>query len=308
MTVALAARPLTEQITACTTTVLQGLKPTSARKYSDSYDDLVAWLTRLCADDDLSGLADITPEHALAFIASPRRDGGTPSASTMNSRRSHLRALFRQARARGLLAGDPTLDITLPSRTSDAVPTRPLTDTEKDTLVSASRRFGSSSREATAVALALCGLTAAEIAAVGVDDVQAFGGAPTAILLPGCTTRAGRLILLDPWAQTCVQGRVLELVADGRPGAGLVAGAAAGTGKPESVDVAIRQVIRAAGLGDRPGVRPSSLPGWAGRQVYDQTGNLDTAADLLGTRSRHATAKAIGLPQVNTHTTRDITR
>ena len=73
-------------------------------------------------------VAGVTPDHVEAFVRSSTADGQSPSVATMRLRRSTLRLLFRTARDLGLVQGDPTLDLVLPSRTNETA--RPLTDLE----------------------------------------------------------------------------------------------------------------------------------------------------------------------------------
>ena len=45
-----------------------------------------------------------------------------------------------------------------------------------------------------------------------------------------------------------------------------------------SVSGAIGDVLRRAGLGDEPDVRPQSVTAWVGRSVFDETGRIDAVA------------------------------
>ena len=73
-------------------------------------------------------LVAVSASQVEAFVRSTSSDGAIPSVATMRLRRSTLRSLFRTARELGLVDGDPTLDLALPSRTNEAA--RPLTDLE----------------------------------------------------------------------------------------------------------------------------------------------------------------------------------
>src|SRR5437762_8472590 len=68
----------------------------------------------------------VSGEHVEAFVRASTGAGQVPSVATMRLRRSALRLLFRTARELGLLAGDPTVDLVLPSRMNESA--RPLTD------------------------------------------------------------------------------------------------------------------------------------------------------------------------------------
>src|SRR5215213_10451517 len=67
----------------------------------------------------LESLAATTPRHVEAFARSTGANGQPPSVATMRLRRSSLRLLLRTARELGLVEGDPTVDLVLPSRTNE---------------------------------------------------------------------------------------------------------------------------------------------------------------------------------------------
>jgi integrase/recombinase XerC len=77
-----------------------------------------------------ASLGDVSGEHVEAFVRAATSGGQVPSIATMRLRRSALRLLFRTARELGLVEGDPTVDLVLPSRTNESA--RPLTDDEVD--------------------------------------------------------------------------------------------------------------------------------------------------------------------------------
>ena len=49
-----------------------------------------------------------------------------------------------------------------------------------------------------------------------------------------------------------------------------------------------------AGMGDEPGVKPASVPAWAGTKVFEATGRIEVVAERLGMRSLDRTAGFIG--------------
>ena len=58
--------------------------------------------------------------------------------------------------------------------------------------------------------------------------------------------------------------------------------------------VAIRDTLRRAGLADEPDIGPLSVVGWAGRQLFVETGRIDAVARRLGIRSLDRAATLIG--------------
>jgi integrase/recombinase XerC len=64
--------------------------------------------------------------------------------------------------------------------------------------------------------------------------------------------------------------------------------------KHATVCATVREVLTRAGLSSDPAVRPSSLTGYAARTVFDRTGRIEKAAELLGATSLDAAAALIG--------------
>jgi integrase/recombinase XerC len=58
--------------------------------------------------------------------------------------------------------------------------------------------------------------------------------------------------------------------------------------------IAIRNTLVAAGLGNEPDLRPSSVAAWAGLKAFEQDGRIEEAALLLGIRSLDRAAAFIG--------------
>src|SRR5205823_3787697 len=67
----------------------------------------------------LGRLGDVSGDQVEAFVRASTSSGRPPSVATMRLRRSALRLLFRTARELGLLEGDPTVDLVLPSRRNE---------------------------------------------------------------------------------------------------------------------------------------------------------------------------------------------
>lgn len=225
-----------------------------------------------------ASLHEIHPEIARSFVEATTASGNPPSVSTQHWRRTALRLLFRAARDTGLAAGDPTLDLELPPRSS--LGTRPLTDDEVALCRSAAQWSLSGSRRAAVWALAEATCRSSELPNIATDDIDLESGR---VWISGGKATEPREGRLTDWGLQQVRARVLELDEPTRPlvysgrspsGAGQVAGASA------LVDVLTR-----AGLHHEPDVRPGSVPAWAGRRVLDETGRIELAARALGVRS-----------------------
>jgi integrase/recombinase XerC len=226
----------------------------------------------------ITGLAEVTPDIARAFVRATSGSGHAPSVSTMHWRRTALRLLFRAARRAGIVDGDATLDIGLPPRSS--LSTRPLTDDEVGLCRSVAQWSLNGSRRAAVWALAEATCRSSELPHISADDVDLSSGR---VWIAGGKATDRREGLLTGWGLAQVRARIQELDEPTRPlvyagrspaGPGQVSGAAA------LVDVLTR-----AGLHHEPDVRPGSVAAWAGRRVLDETGRIELAAKALGVRS-----------------------
>lgn len=234
----------------------------------------------------LFDLAEVSSGVAQAFVTASTGTGQAPSISTMHWRRTALRLLFRAARHHGLVAGDPTLDLDLPPRSSLA--TRPLTDDEVTLCRSVAQWSLAGSRRAAVWALAEATCRTSELPGVVGDDVDLDSGR---VWIGGGKATRPRAGQLTGWGLVQVRARIQELEASSLPlvysgrsatGAGQVSGASA------LVDVLTR-----AGLHHEPDVRPGSVAAWAGRRVLEETGRIDCAARALGVQSLDRAASIV---------------
>lgn len=234
----------------------------------------------------LTDLGQVTADVAGAFVTAPTSTGALPRPATMHWRRTALRLLFRAARRQDLTDGDPTLDLTLPPRSS--LGTRPLTDDEVTLCRSVAQWSLTGSRRAAAWALAEATCRSSEIPTVTGDDIDLETGL---VWIAGGKATAPREGRLTEWGLVQVRTRIAELEAPSLPlvysgrspaGAGQVAGASA-----------IVDVLTRAGLHHEPDVRPGSVAAWAGRRVLEETGRIDCAARALGVRSLDRAAQIV---------------
>lgn len=233
------------------------------------------------------GPAAITPAMAMAFLHARHDDGSLPSLAAMHWRRSAIRLLFRVWRDLCLAEGDPTLDLRLGKRSSLA--TRPLTDDEIALCRWASLSTSTETRLPAIWALAEAGATSAEIPlvrAVDVDTGTAF------VRLSGSTKTDARNAVFTCWGSAQVHRRV-DALGDQLEVPLVYHGSRSPESAQASVSGAIGDVLRRAGLGEEPDVRPRSVTAWAGRQVFAQTGRIEAVAQALGLRSLDRAAALI---------------
>lgn len=235
-------------------------------------------------------LGDVSPEHVEAFVrASTVGTGEAPSAATMQLRRSALRLFFRTARELRLLEGDPTLDLVLPSRTSESP--RPLTDEEVERCRRVCLHDLSSTRLSVAWALGEATARTSEIPHITLADVDL---ACARVWIHGSSRTEARWAGMTEWGATQVARHVRVLTVDLNESTAL---AYAGSGNLESRRSfscqALRETLQRAGLTTDPSVRPASLAAWAGVCVLRDTGRINAVACALGIRSLDAAARAI---------------
>jgi integrase/recombinase XerC len=204
----------------------------------------------------------------------------------MQNRRSAVRLLFRAARRLGLVDGDPTLDVVLPARVSTGF--RPLTDDEIALGRDAAEWWMSSQRFSAVWALAEATARGAELGAVRVENLDLGNGQ---VWLSGGTRVDSRWAPLTEWGIAVLERRVASI---GHDGFVAYRGTDPGTAGRISAASAITAVLTRAGLRDEPDIRPSSVAAWTGRTVFNQTGDIAAAAQVMGSRSLDHAARMIG--------------
>lgn len=246
-------------------------------------DDFVALLAQL----GVPGVRAISASICESFVRSPSSSGSEPSARLMGQRRTSLRFVFRLARAVGLLAIDPTVDLVLPPRAPS--PPRPLTDAEVSACRSVSFWDLGDTRRAAAWAAAEATARSSELAHLRMRDVDVKSGR---VWIHGGKTTTDRWGHLTEWGCTQIARR-LEAVGD-QPDLGLVyqGRSPAGAGQVASC-TAVVDVLQRAGLAGLPRVRPGSVAAWAGRQILSETGRIDIVAQRLGMTSLDRVARLI---------------
>jgi integrase/recombinase XerC len=142
------------------------------------------------------------------------------------------------------------------------------------------------------------GAVTSEIPLVRLRDLDDWSR-PTAVRLPGTRRLDPRTSPLTTWGIRVVGERVRRLRDRGAGPDTLLAytGSAPPQGQQRQASIcnALRVVLDAAGLGDDPAVRPSSLRHWAGRRLHVSGLSIDQVARELGYRSLDACAEDVGL-------------
>jgi hypothetical protein len=260
------------------------LSAQSVRRLLDLFASFEAWTARR----HLVSLEGVGLEAARAFVESRTVDGTQPSVATRHLRRSALRLLFRTARRLGLASSDPTLDLSLPPRSSLVL--RPLTDDELLLCRSCSLVSLTATRSAAAWALAEATATTSEIPAVRVADLALADGQAW---LAGNSKREARHGSLTDWGVSQIE-RHLRNIGSIDPQLPLVYGA---NGSAQSRQASSCQAISAtlvrAGLGHEPDVRPKSVAAWAGARLFADCGRIEVVAKAMGLRSLDQAARAI---------------
>jgi len=230
-------------------------------------------------------LQAVTPVVARSFVTSRLGSGQPPSLATMHERRSIIRLVFRAARRIGLVDHDPTIDLELPPKSTSVA--RPLTDTEIAIARDVALWSLASRRIAATWAIAEATGRGAELAGVAARDIDLLNGR---VWLSGGARTNERWGALSEWGVTVLRARLGELEGADR----LVFGGDAARVGQVSTCHAISTVLVRAGLAGERDVRPMSVAGWAGRRVFDETGDLAAAARALGVRSLDQAAQLVG--------------
>jgi len=236
----------------------------------------------------LKALSDVTPAIAEAFLWAPDESGAPPPLTAVRLRRTAVRLLFRSARSAGLAVGDPTMDLSLPSKGPRRM--RPLTDDDVSLCRSCATWSLSDSRRSASWALAEATCRTGELPHVRARDLDLDSGR---VWIHGGRRTCPRWGELGPWGVTQLARR-LESVGTDPDTPVVYDGQNRREGGRISTSLALLDVLQRAGLAGEPGVQPGSIAAWAGQQILTETRRIDEAARRLGLRSLDRTADFIG--------------
>jgi len=257
------------------------LAPVSLVRVSELIQGFANFLTA----SEVDGAAEISEAHASAFVRSLTRSGSEPSLATMHLRRSALRIFFREAKALGVLAIDPTSYIALPPRSYRDL--RPLSDEEVRRCRSFAEGILGEPRHAIAWALAEATARLPELGAVKPQDVDLRGGR---VWIAGSSNTQPRWSTLTNWGIGQLERHVLAKPKPPLDHSLLLPG----KGSRSSVHEFVASTLRRAGFAQTPGVRPNSIPAWRGAKELAAGASIDEVALLLGMRSLDRAATFIG--------------
>lgn len=237
------------------------------------------------------GVRDITTVSTSAverWVTAPTTDGLEAGVSIQYFRRLAVRTMFRSLRSQGVEVGDPTVDLALPSRRRAEF--RPLDDEEVELCRAACLGSGKRNRSAAVWALGEATARTGELPHIRRADIDPD---TARVWISGNARTFPRWGHLTGWGASQLAAHLSKT-----PGAAsdlvLYAGDPSSALAQSSAVGAISRTLTRAGLGDAADVRPSSLPAWAGRRIFDDTGRIDVAARRLGMRSLDRAAVLIG--------------
>lgn len=250
------------------------------------FGELLRRFIRFASGHEVVLLREVSPELVTAFVQARTIAGGIPSVATTHVRLSCIRFLFGVTREYGLAAEDPTLAIDLARR--PRLLTRPLEDDEVEACRCAVHATLIATQGPAVWALAEGGGGSSEIARVSGPDIDLASGSAR---FAGAARTDPRQVLLGDWGVTQLRRRLRD-----RPNDDLVVFERAPVGDMGRVRVGqmITDIMRRAGVGPAPDVRPRSVTAWAARRVFDATGQIDAAALHIGARSLDLVADLIG--------------
>lgn len=239
----------------------------------------------------VADISAVTSDDVVAFLHAPTlgAEHRVPKSTTVANRRWALGLFFSTLRSLGRCDRDPLVDVGRVRRQSTSY--RPLADEEVSRCRSVSARTTRDTRGPAAWALAEATATTSEIALVVVGDVDLAG---RCVWLTGGARNLPRWGYLTDWGADAI-GRRLRSLDGGTETPVVFEGGGSAESQQASACAAVAETLRRAGFGPDRTVRPLSVPAWAGRKVYAETGDLALVAARLGVRDVGRVARIIGV-------------
>ena len=228
-------------------------------------------------------LSDIKPEHLEDFywMPSKRHSYQEPSSATAANRQWAVRAIFAVLREMGLWSSGDISGDTIIREYGRSI--RPATKEELRQIQVVSHNVLIPNGDELLVALALCGGSASEIAAVCAEDIDLVSHI---IHFSGTSQRLNQI---DEWSFDVLKEAVTKIPETTpmvvRPGLNPRRAA-------HSVTVRLNRLITLAGFSTKNELTAASIRLSAARALLETDG-LETAATFLGNQSLDATAKAL---------------
>lgn len=238
----------------------------------------------------VESIHDIDDALCRAFIHAPGKDRSgehvRPAVATMHGRRAVLRSLFATARTMGIGLDDPTQSIELPDRGRPSG-CRPLTGDEAEQVQFFADR-GPDKRHFVMIALLLAGAHTAEVGWMTVTDLDLAAGTAR---VHGSVKYAPRTVALRSQDLPWLRARAGHLADDDAMLCDPLGGTAAA--RQARIGMSVGAVLRDAGLGNEPGITPTSLTAYAARRAFETRRNIEDAARVSGCRSLDSAATLI---------------
>lgn len=260
----------------------------TADKLAQVQAKLATYLSRVRGIGDVTTAGD---QDVRAFLLAPSSRPGAglkPGPDLVNLRAWAAGVFFQELRRLGEYRCQPLVDFERPARTKGLW--RPLSDAEVQRGHLHCRRHSLDTRGPAAWALGEATAGTAEIALVVVADLDLAAGT---VWLSGTSRSLPRYGQLTDWGRDVLALRLEAL--GNEPAAPLVY---RGRGTPQSQQASschvLFDILRRAGLGRDPLVKPASLRAWRGAKIFERTGDITAVAAALGYRSLDDAANAIG--------------
>lgn len=268
-------------------------KASSIHKFAGHAGRFVRFVDRAF---DLTDIRQVDSGHVRRFVSAPttNRSGavvGEPTTSTSYSRWWAVDLLFRELITLGVVTSNPAAGMGFSH--SPGTSARPLTDEEELVARRHAARNLRDTRGPAAWALGRATAYSTELGLVTVRDVDLELGV---VWLTGAgAVRAARWGLLDEWGVERIHQRIKALRLG--PDDYVVY---EGGGNLQSIQssscMVISEAFRRAGIADHDRVRPASLALWAGRKVFDRTGDIEEVRCCLGLSSLDDARRVIEAP------------
>lgn len=219
-------------------------------------------------------------------------DLASPSERTASNRCWATRRFFHELIRLGVVNCDPTAEISV--QRGDGVSARPLTDREEHDGRKHSPRTRRDTRGPAAWALGRATAYSTEATLVEPADLFEEVGL---VWLRGGHGRAPRWGHLEDWDIASLLNRIDYLgVRRDEPVSLIYEGDGSDDSRQASGSDALYEIFQRAGYGSDRAVKPSSLPAWAGRKVFELCRDLDEVRHRLGVTSLDRTLSIIGAP------------